>query len=718
MAIQNTDIKFKAPERLDDTAQGGGAMTGTEIISGEINNLFPDISRLDRVNGRVSLRKGFAHVASDNQDQYLGAHVIITDPPDDPYVTVSMLAADAQGRRGAAAEKVNAAESRLYSTVTLSEAIQGSVTPKQSCRVARLRIPALPSSTLALPVSYDPLIGLVSSIAEQSPAVVITGNDISWSAGGTLNLTENGTGAHIYPIVPGTFSAIRAGSNMAISDDGLGSLVGLQGTIDYQAGRITLPPEYGIQQLDQVTFHHGINFVGPLASAVSMPADGFAKNFTLTLPALPAPGTVQGAYWAGEVLRRFTSGPSGQLKLDDGGSGFVDGTTVVLYALYAPQAGTRVVVHYQPPASHPLPASIHAYLPHTGILPETLTLAVQDDQLAWHNATFDATGAASAGTLTGTFDAETSYFTLTDSANTLKTETLSLTADRLTPHVADIEGFNTSLANEDGQLPCFVPGDVIVVHHTATDAVPGGQVEGGTYQVSRTDLASISVAASDGNTLPKSAYSVDLAAGLVTWGTIGAYPQPYQLAHTIENMSKVLNASSTLLTLQAPLTHDFPAHETYVSSALILGDLWAYVGVFFAQETWDEVFQNTRAGGDPSFGYNTIDYPLQLTNRGAVSERWALVFTATDTFQIIGEQLGIIGIGYTSNDTAPANPAVNAPYFFLDYRGFGAGWAPGNVLRFDTVGAYAGVWFIRTTSPGPVVEANDAARLAIRGDAS
>ena len=46
-------------ERMDDTDNGGGRMTGNEVLTGNVNNMFSDISRLDRVKGRVSMRKGF-----------------------------------------------------------------------------------------------------------------------------------------------------------------------------------------------------------------------------------------------------------------------------------------------------------------------------------------------------------------------------------------------------------------------------------------------------------------------------------------------------------------------------------------------------------------------------------------------------------------------------------------------------------------------------------
>ena len=94
MSIAKSDIKLMASERLTDFFDGGGAMTGNEIVSGELNNLFPDISRLDRTYGRVSLRKCFPAVDTENSDMYYGAHAIMTDPPDDDNVFVTMFSRD------------------------------------------------------------------------------------------------------------------------------------------------------------------------------------------------------------------------------------------------------------------------------------------------------------------------------------------------------------------------------------------------------------------------------------------------------------------------------------------------------------------------------------------------------------------------------------------------------------------------------------------------
>lgn len=91
MAITTQDVKLYKSERMDDTPDGGGRMTGNEVIDGELNNVFDDTSRLDRTLGRVSLRKAFGAVSTDNADRFLGVHAIVTDPPADGQVAVTIL---------------------------------------------------------------------------------------------------------------------------------------------------------------------------------------------------------------------------------------------------------------------------------------------------------------------------------------------------------------------------------------------------------------------------------------------------------------------------------------------------------------------------------------------------------------------------------------------------------------------------------------------------
>ena len=48
MAINNNDVKLLESQSLSDEEDGGGRVTGREVIDGNVNNLFQDISRIDR----------------------------------------------------------------------------------------------------------------------------------------------------------------------------------------------------------------------------------------------------------------------------------------------------------------------------------------------------------------------------------------------------------------------------------------------------------------------------------------------------------------------------------------------------------------------------------------------------------------------------------------------------------------------------------------------
>ena len=60
MAINNNDIKLFESQRLSNEVDGEGRVTGREVIAGNVNNLFQDISRIDRTVGDVALRKALS----------------------------------------------------------------------------------------------------------------------------------------------------------------------------------------------------------------------------------------------------------------------------------------------------------------------------------------------------------------------------------------------------------------------------------------------------------------------------------------------------------------------------------------------------------------------------------------------------------------------------------------------------------------------------------
>lgn len=91
MPIAATDIRLLESERMADTADGGGRRTNRVIADGIAGNVFPKISRMDAVYGRVNLRKLYGHVNTANVEMYAGAHCIITDAPDNPRIGVLLF---------------------------------------------------------------------------------------------------------------------------------------------------------------------------------------------------------------------------------------------------------------------------------------------------------------------------------------------------------------------------------------------------------------------------------------------------------------------------------------------------------------------------------------------------------------------------------------------------------------------------------------------------
>jgi hypothetical protein len=74
---------------MTDFEDGGGQMTANEIVSGADNQIFDDISDVDRASGDLSIRKVYAAVTSADTDKYLDAGVVIFRPPADAATSVA-----------------------------------------------------------------------------------------------------------------------------------------------------------------------------------------------------------------------------------------------------------------------------------------------------------------------------------------------------------------------------------------------------------------------------------------------------------------------------------------------------------------------------------------------------------------------------------------------------------------------------------------------------
>ncbi|CAK0768600.1 hypothetical protein CCP4SC76_5060012 [Gammaproteobacteria bacterium] len=288
------------------------------------------------------------------------------------------------------------------------------------------------------------------------------------------------------------------------------------------------------------------------------------------------------------------------------------------------------------------------------------------------------------------------------------------------PLSADILGLDPVRLPSDGRVPIYRPGDVAVVHHTAIAPFANHSLAGDTLDVGRVRLSALRVLDAGGNVFPADRYIADLDHGIVTLNTplsLVGFVEPLIAEHRIEDMALISDVQiNGSLALTRPLTHDYPAQTSRVSSALIIGDLQSRAHTLFAQQTWTGEWKDSRIGANTIAQYNETVFPIAVTNRGSIEERWALIFTNTTEFRAIGDSVGQIAYGSTANRFAPKNPETNVPYFEIDEKGWGSGWSAGNVLRFNTAGANYPIWISRTVLQGPASVLSDKFHVQVRGD--
>ena len=121
MPIETNNLVLYKSERLTDTSDGGGKYSGQIVVDGESNNLFPDVSELDRTMGRVSLCKIFAGVTSDDTDALMGSTVFISKNPDDPNVSALLFSTKSH------TDTRDAAQNRLENYLAKGAQVVGSL---------------------------------------------------------------------------------------------------------------------------------------------------------------------------------------------------------------------------------------------------------------------------------------------------------------------------------------------------------------------------------------------------------------------------------------------------------------------------------------------------------------------------------------------------------------------------------------------------------------
>jgi hypothetical protein len=292
-------------------------------------------------------------------------------------------------------------------------------------------------------------------------------------------------------------------------------------------------------------------------------------------------------------------------------------------------------------------------------------------------------------------------------------------AQTFLPPDSELLGLNAARLPPDGKGLIYQVGRLVLVHHTDTLAQsnlsPTQVIDCG-----RVRLYRVAIDDAGGQRLPASFYSVNRELGTVTMAAnldLTGYTGPYTVSHTVADLARLAQTDiNGTLTLNKPVSHDYPADESYASGVLYIGDLQARYTNLFAQATWTNVWSDSRIGDAPLAQYNDTAYPVVVSNLGAYKDRLLIKFTSATAFQVIGENLGVIGVGNITQDCAPVNQLTGQPYFTLDYRGWGAGWATGNCVRFNLIGANYPIDLIRAIQPSTPSGLEDEVELLFIGN--
>lgn len=292
-------------------------------------------------------------------------------------------------------------------------------------------------------------------------------------------------------------------------------------------------------------------------------------------------------------------------------------------------------------------------------------------------------------------------------------------AQTFLPPDSTLLGLNAARLPPDGQALIYVVGRLVLVHHTDTFAessLSPTQV----LDCERVRLYRVTITDSDDQALPASFYSVDRELGLVTMAAdlnLTGYTGPYTIHHTVADLARIVETDiNGQISLNQAVSHTYPADDSRVSGVLFIGTMQARYTNLFAQSTWTSVWSDDLIGSEPLAQYNDTAYPIQVSNLGAYQDRILIKFTSSTAFQVFGENLGLIGTGVITEDCAPVNQLTGQPYFTLDYRGWGAGWATGNCVRFNLIGANYPVDLIRAIQPSSPTGLDDSVELLLIGN--
>ncbi|GAA61815.1 hypothetical protein P20652_3704 [Pseudoalteromonas sp. BSi20652] len=701
--MQRTDLKIFKPQRIGNELHAGGHRTSNAIVSGKLNDVFSSISDIDHARSSFDLVKLYPALSTDDASKLQDAHIFLSDQPDDALVNVLLVEAQ-----------------ELKDTDTVAQMLPYLSIDTTKFHGTSYLTAEAPVDSQALSVenitrSLTPSIKTVNSKIGLKPEAE------QFSVYRTKRVLSYGSISEVNIDVP----------DMLLADPhyyaeyqyqrfyGQGTSNGTQlGIFTKSLSQSELTFENGVvsAQLDPSVSKNQY-FTLFYMSDEDVRFHSFTDSQTITLGANEK--VIKGS------VRLKKSGDV-TVYTDDGQGRFIAAGYVFATIDYDTAIITEVdAVDYSGTVSDNLGALVEKgdrtisakqwQLPNSSFARDSLYITFTNATGTTFSASSDLSGNITGTNCTGTVSA-TGYVDVSFSE---AVKPNSITYDynevEVTTVPAPAGGFDTSTLPNNGTVNIFHTFNPVSVQNRARSTA-STLTNGQTINV-LADADFIDIVDSEGASLWSATdenYSYDSATGEITINAgISAFTAPYIITAIQSELALINAIDSNQVSLLTKLSRTYPAGAT-VSSVQVLGDFQAQTKDERTLAAWQNNFADFGAAA--SSAINTTQYPIELTNIGAIVQRWAIVFTSSTAYNVIGESVGNIYSGDTLNDCTPINSFAGAPYFILRKDAFGAGLNPGEAFLFETLAASKPIMVTRSVSPGHSEIVRDNSTLSFRGN--
>ncbi len=747
MTIQRSDLKIFKPERLGNETFAGGFRTNNEVVSGKLNDVFSSISDIDYARSAFDLVKLFPAVNTADSSRLQDGYVYIAELPSDALVDTLLVES-----------------SNLNDASELSDMHALIVDPYTKFHGTALTTAEITSNKVSVTNTSKRLVpsiekvnasfGINGYIAEAGSNTVKTAS-VSFTAPNNANVSFFSLSAPDYIDKDFPLSAWVESSHYNDNKKWQAEYYG-KGQYTQTVYLDSADPD----DASQVSYVNGdfvVQLTKPLLAGNTFTLKykstndyrfhQFAVNSTLTLAV--GETIVPGSY-------RIKKTGESTVYTDDGNGLFVDSTGSVFAQIdyntgtitpsaavdytstIAEDLGCTIFMSNAQNQAYPLSISFYIALSsgsHIDFDSVYLKITLADGSKI-SVASVKTNG--SLGGYYGFYGAFSHTYIASGSVNNEGLVRLTMnsgvkvaridydfTANTSIATQSNWYGFDVQALPDNADVPIFYRANVVAIANTQrTDQAT--LTSGQTLTV-LVDADFVDIMDSNGASLYSvldDNYSYDKATGVITINAgVSNFTGPYVITAVQSERALVADIIGNDLTLLTPVTRTYPIGSS-VSSVQVLGDMQSLVKdertatTYFDSSTQKYDFDYNLDGSKSSAtgNINTVQYPIEVNNIGAINEKWAIVFTSNTAFKVIGEGVGTIYNGDTTVDLAPSNGLVNAPFFTIRQAAFGAGLNPGEVFLFTTLGASKPIMLSRSVSPGHSNITTDQSTLAFFGN--